>query len=80
MTKYCQQAQLTAPYSSHCLRHSFATQLLNAGASLEVVKELMGHRDIGMTLRYTLLYDSTKRQQYDEAMAKVQARQSIGRR
>ena len=80
MTMYCQQAQLTSTYSCHCLRHSFATQLLNAGASLEVVKELMGHRDIAMTLRYTLLYDWNKRQQYDQAMAQVQARQSIGRR
>ncbi len=80
MTSYCQQAQVSTDYSPHCLRHSFATQLLNAGASLEVVQELMGHRDIAMTLRYTQLYDSTKRQQYDQAMAQVQARQSIGGR
>lgn len=79
MTTYCHQAALTTRYSSHCLRHSFATQLLNAGASLEVVKELMGHRSIEMTLRYTQLYDQTKRQQYDHAMAQVEARQAIGR-
>lgn len=79
MTSYCRQAQLTTSYSSHNLRHSFATQLLNAGASIEVVQELMGHRHISMTLRYTRLDDSNKRQQYDQAMAQVQRRQSIGR-
>ena len=44
---------------SHSLRHTFATQLLNAGASLEVVKELMGIPMLQMTLRYTQLYDRT---------------------
>ncbi len=80
MTTYCHQAQLTTRYSSHGLRHSFATQLLNAGASLEVVKELMGHNSLDMTLRSTQLYDHTKRQQYEQAMAQVEARQHIGRR
>jgi site-specific recombinase XerD len=52
--------------------------LLNAGASLEVVKELMGHRRLDMTLRYARLYDSTRRQQYDQAMDAVTKRQQLG--
>lgn len=79
MTRYCQQAQISTNYSPHGLRHSFATQLLNAGASLEVVQELMGHRHISMTLRYTQLDDANKRQQYDQARVQVERRQSIGR-
>ena len=75
MTRYLRLAGITKPYSPHSLRHTFATQLLNAGASLEVVKELMGHRSLDVTLRYTQLYDRTKRTQYDQAMAQVAKRQ-----
>jgi site-specific recombinase XerD len=59
MTRYLKLAGITKAYSPHSLRHTFATQLLNAGASLEVVKELMGHRSLDVTLRYTQLYDRT---------------------
>ena len=80
MVKYLQLAEITRPYSPHCLRHTFATQLLNAGVSLEVLKELMGHRSIQVTLRYTELYDSTKRQQYETAMQHIEKRQiGVGR-
>jgi site-specific recombinase XerD len=75
MKKYLRLAGIQTNYSAHCLRHTFATQLLNAGVSLEVLKELMGHRSIQMTLRYTQLYESTKRQQYDQAMARIENRQ-----
>jgi site-specific recombinase XerD len=75
MKKYLRLAGIQTNYSAHCLRHTFATQLLNAGVSLEVLKELMGHRSIQMTLRYTKLYEATKRQQYDEAMARIENRQ-----
>jgi site-specific recombinase XerD len=77
MTRYLKLAGITKAYSPHSLRHTFATQLLNAGASLEVVKELMGHRSLDVTLRYTQLYDRTKRAQYDQAMAQVEKRQGF---
>ncbi len=77
MTEYLRRADITKSYSPHCLRHSFATQLLNAGVTLEVLKELMGHRSIQNTLKYTQLYEATKRQQYDEAMTRVERRQAV---
>ncbi len=79
MQKYLRQAGVTARYSPHCLRHTFATQLLNAGVTLEVLKELMGHRSVQMTLRYTELYETTKRQQYDEAMERITRQSAAGR-
>ena len=80
MTRYLKLAGISKPYSPHSLRHTFATQLLNAGASLEVVKELMGHRSLDVTLRYTQLYDRTKRAQYDQAMSQVAVRQGLDER
>jgi len=77
MTGYLKLAGIPKAYSPHSLRHTFATQLLNAGASLEVVKELMGHRSLDMTLRSTQLYDRTKRAQYDQAMVQVEKRQGL---
>jgi site-specific recombinase XerD len=43
---------------------------------LEVLKELMGHHSIQITLRYTQLYDATKRRQYEQAMTKITQRQT----
>ncbi|MBA3715932.1 MAG: tyrosine-type recombinase/integrase [Pyrinomonadaceae bacterium] len=79
MKKYLRVAGVTGCYSPHCLRHTFATQLLNAGVSLEVLKELMGHRSIQMTLRYTELYEITKRQQYTQAMGRITRQVAAGR-
>ena len=75
MLRYLAEAGVEAHYSPHCLRHAFATQLLNAGVTLEVLKELMGHRSLNMTLRYTQLYERTKRSQYDRAMGQIEQRQ-----
>lgn len=77
MTEYLHKARMSGRYTCHSLRHTFATLLLNAGASLEVVKELMGHQKLDMTLRYAKLYEATKRQQYDQAMAHLEPRQSL---
>lgn len=80
MDQYLAAAGLTRHYSPHCLRHTFATHLLNAGVSLEVLKELMGHHSISLTLRYAQLYDDTKKHQYETAMANIAQRQAIRRR
>jgi site-specific recombinase XerD len=48
----------------HQLRHSYATEMLRLGVSLMALKELLGHKDIRMTLRYTLIVQSDLQQQY----------------
>ena len=39
-------------YSLHSLRHTFATDMLNAGMRLEVLQQLLGHKSIDITMRY----------------------------
>ena len=80
MAHYVAKAGLQTQYTTHALRHTFATHLLNAGAPLEVVKELMGHTSLAMTLRYAQLYEATKRQHYDQAMEQVERRRPGQRR
>lgn len=80
MAQYLAAAGVASHYSPHCLRHTFATQLLNAGVPLEILKELMGHHSMQITLRYTQLYDTTKRHQYEQAMTKIAQRQAASGR
>jgi integrase/recombinase XerD len=75
--KYLQKANLSHKgYSLHCLRHTCATQLLNAGMRLECLQQLLGHSTVEQTRRYARLTDKTREEEYFRAMARIEGRQS----
>ena len=59
-------------YTMHCLRHTFASELLNAGMRLECVQQLLGHSCIEMTRRYARLTDNTRKEEYFKAMSIIE--------
>jgi integrase/recombinase XerD len=59
-------------YTVHSCRHTFASELLNAGMRLEVLQQLMGHQDIEVTRRYARLTDKTREEEYFRAMAIIE--------
>jgi len=70
----CVGLDTAGPITTHRLRHSYATSLLNAGMSLLGVMKLLGHRDYRMTLRYTAITQQTVGREYFEALEHIQAR------
>ena len=77
--KYMDKAGLSQKgYSLHCLRHTYATDLINARLPLECLEKLMGHSRLGVTRRYAMLSDKTREEEYFKAMAIIERRERDG--
>jgi site-specific recombinase XerD len=73
LTEAARRAGCSVPVRPHQLRHTFATEMLRAGISLPALKELLGHRDIRMTMAYVAVTQNDLQRQYHLA------RQTISR-
>ena len=75
--KYVDKAGLSHKgITLHCLRHTYATGLLNAGMHIEVLRDLLGHHSLEQTRRYANLTDKTRKAQYFTTMAIIEGRKN----
>jgi site-specific recombinase XerD len=75
--KYLKRAGLSHKgYTLHCLRHTYATELLNALMPIECLEKLLGHKNLDVTRRYARLSDKTREEEYFKAMAIIERRES----
>jgi integrase/recombinase XerC len=67
LSKTARECGLLIPVSPHALRHTYATHMLDAGADLRVVQELLGHKSLSTTQKYTHVSIDRLMETYDKA-------------
>jgi integrase/recombinase XerC len=67
LDKLARACGILIPVSPHALRHTYATHMLDAGADLRIVQELLGHKSLSSTQRYTHVSIDRLMETYDKA-------------